>query len=522
MNKVRFLTSTEAVNLIKTNDTIGTVGFIMTGVAEELLLRLGERFEKENNPKNLTVMWASGVGDGKERGINHLCKEGLLKRTIAGHYGMLPKIAPLIVDNKVEAYNFPQGVLTALFGEMAANRPGLVTKVALNTFVDPDYNGGKLNSCTNEDLVKKINIDNEDFLFFKSQKLDVALLRGTESDEDGNIGISKEALKLENLAVASAVKANGGIVIVQVEKIVKNGEIQPKDVYIPSLFVDVVVVVDDEKNHMQTGATQYNQQFITAAKKVNTQERELIMKPLDMKYIIGRRCAMEVSRDDYVINYGIGMPEKVAEILAIEGYKNDFSASVEPGVIGGNALGGLDFGSAINPSAFVTHAQQFDFYDGGGIDTTFLGMAQVDAKGNLNVSKFGAKIPGCGGFINISQNSKKIIFCGTFTAGGLDVEINNGKIKIIQEGKVKKFINDLDHVTYNGIYESSKGKSALIITERAVFKATSEGLTLIEVAPGIDLEKDILAQMEFKPIVSSNLKLMDSSIFIEGKMNLKI
>lgn len=522
MKKVKFLSSTEAVKLIKDNDTIGTVGFLLTGAAEELIMRIGERFKKENSPKNLTFMWASGIGDGKERGLNHICIEGLLKRTIAGHYGMLPKIAPLVVENKIEAYNFPQGVLTALFGEMAGNRPGLLTTVGLNTFVDPEYNGGKLNKKTEEDLVEKIKIDNEDCLFFKSQKLDVAILRGTEADEDGNIGISKEALKLENLEIASAVRANGGTVIVQVEKLVKNGDIQPKDVYIPSLFVDVVVKVDDVKNHMQTGATQFNEEFIKAGKQQDNKEKVLEMKPLDVKYIISRRCAMEVSHEDYIINYGIGMPEKVAEILAIEGYKNDFSASVEPGVIGGNALGGLDFGSAINPNAFVSHRQQFDFYDGGGIDISFLGMAQVDSLGNLNVSKFGTKIPGCGGFINISQNSKQIVFCGTFTASGLEVEIKNGEIKILKEGKVKKFINNLDHVTYNGIYESSKGKNALIITERAVFKATKDGLTLIEIAPGIDLEKDILQQMEFEPIVPKNIKLMDCRIFTESKMNLKI
>ncbi len=520
MGKVKFLNSTDAVKLIKDNDTIGTVGFMMTGSPEELLIKLGKRYDEEQSPKNLTVMWASGVGDGGERGVNHIAKEGLLKRTIAGHYGLVPKLSPLITENKIEAYNFPQGVLTALFREMAGNRPGLLTEVGLGTFVDPDYDGGKINAVTTEDLVKKIEFEGKDYLLFKSQKLDVALLRGTEADEMGNVGASNEVLLLENLEIATAVKANGGIVIVQVEKLVKNGDIAPKDVKIPHLFVDYIVEVDDIKNHMQTGATQFNADFITATKDNGVEEAPLPQEPLDERLIIGRRCALEFTKDANVVNYGIGMPEQVAKVIAMEGLKNSFNASVEPGVIGGDAKGGMDFGSSLNPNAIITHYQQFDFYDAGGIDISFLGMAQCNKDGNINVSKFGVKIPGCGGFINISQNAKRIVFCGTFTAGGLDIEIKDGKLNIIKEGKVKKFINELDQITFNGIYESSKGKEALIVTERAVFSAKKEGLTLIEIAPGVELEKDILAHMDFKPIISDNLKEMDSRIFTEGKLNL--
>ncbi|MFV0440284.1 MAG: acyl CoA:acetate/3-ketoacid CoA transferase [Lachnospirales bacterium] len=519
MREVSFLTGEQAVAKIPDNAVVGTVGFMLTGTPEELFIRIEERFLKEKAPKNITMMFASGIGDGTDRfGINHLCHEGLLKRIICGHYGLIPKISPLVNENKIEAYNFPQGVLTSLFREMAGNRPGLISSVGMHTYIDPDQSGGKLNDVTKEDLVIKVNIENEDYLFYKSQKLDVALLRGTEADDMGNIGYSEEALMLENLAVATACKGNGGKVIVQVKRKVKNGDIPPRLVSIPHTLVDYVVVVDDENNHKQTGASAFNKEFISASSAVI--EEEFAPVPLDMKQIVARRAVLEINKDMMVVNYGIGMPEKVAEIVAIEGYKNAFSASVEPGVVGGNAQGGLDFGSAINPQGIITHPQQFDVYDSGGIDISFLGMAQVNAEGNINVSKFGPKIPGCGGFINISQSTKNMVFCGNFTAGGLKIEIANGEVKILQEGKVKKFINDLEQITYNGKYEYSKGKKTTIITERAVFEVRDKGLTLTEIAPGIDLEKDILAHMEFKPQIAEDLKIMDKRIFTEGKMNL--
>lgn len=520
MGRVKFVTTREAANMIPDEAYIGTVGFMLTGAPEEVLLEIENRFLETGNPKNISLMWASGVGDGGTvRGINHLCHEGLLKKTVGGHYGLFPRIAKLINENKIEAYNYPQGVLNHMFREMAAHKPGVLTHVGLGTFADPDFQGGKLNEISKEDIVQKVEINGENYLFYKSQKINVAIIRGTEADEDGNIGISKEALKLENLSVAMAARNNGGLVIAQVERVVKRGTIEPKNVAVPGAIVDVVAVVKDKKNHMQTSGTDFNIDFISST---GVFEENFQPSGLDVRKVIGRRAAMQMDKSKLVLNFGIGIPEKVAEVLKEEGLEENFISTVEPGIYGGTAQGGLDFGSAICPQAIIDHAYQFDFYDGGGIDITFLGMAQCDANGSLNVSKFGPKIPGCGGFIDISQNAKECVFCGTFTAGGLKVDINDGKLEIIKEGKVKKFVNELEHITFNGKYESRKNKKITIVTERAVFEVRPEGLTLTEIAPGIDLEKDILANMEFKPVIANDLKEMDSRIFKDELMNLEL
>ncbi|EOD01570.1 acetyl-CoA--acetoacetyl-CoA transferase subunit alpha [Caldisalinibacter kiritimatiensis] len=520
MGRVKFVTSREAANMIPDEAYIGTVGFMLTGAPEEILLEIENRFLETGSPKDISLMWASGVGDGGTvRGFNHLCHEGLLKKTVGGHYGLFPRIAKLINENKIEAYNFPQGVLTSMFREMAANKPGVLTHVGLGTFVDPDFQGGKLNDATKEDIVEKVEVNGRNYLLYKSQKIDVAIIRGTEADEDGNIGISKEALKLENLSVAMAARNNGGLVIAQVERLVKRGTIEPKNVAVPGAIVDVVAVVKDKKNHMQTSGTDFNIDFISSA---GVHEENFNPSSLDAKKIIAKRAALQMDKNKLVLNFGIGVPERVAEVLKEEGIEENFISTVEPGIYGGTAQGGLDFGSAIGPQAIIDHPYQFDFYDGGGIDITFLGMAQCDAHGSLNVSKFGPKIPGCGGFIDISQNAKECVFCGTFTAGGLKVNINNGKLEIVKEGKVKKFVNKLEHITFNGEYESKKNKKITIVTERAVFDVRPEGLTLTEIAPGIDLEKDILAHMEFKPIIADNLKEMDNKIFKDEPMKLKL
>jgi len=521
MNRIKFISTKEAADLITNDASIGTVGFMLTGAPEEIFLEMENKFLEKKEPKDLTLIWASGVGDGgSERGINHLCYEGMLKRTIAGHYGLIRRLVKLVNENKIEAYNFPQGVLTSLFRVMASGNPGQLTKVGLGTFVDPDFQGGKLNRKTVEDLVDKVEINGEKYLLYKSQNIDYAIIRGTKADTNGNISFEKEALKVEALSVATAAKNNGGKVIVQVEKVVKEGTIDPKSVVVPGALVDYVAVVKDIKNHMQTAGTQYCKDFISSEKYVESKKIE--NQKLDIRKVIARRAAMEVDKNDFVLNYGIGVPEKVAEVLNEEGLEDHFIATVEPGIYGGSALGGLNFGSALYPQAIIDHPYQFDFYDGGGIDATFLGMAQCNSDGSLNVSKFGPKVAGCGGFIDISQNAKKCIFCGSFTAGGLEVDVKNNKISILKEGRVKKFVNELEHITFNGNYESKKNKPILIITERAVFSVEERGLVLKEIAPGVDLEKNILQQMEFKPFLDENLKKMDSKIFGEDLMNLTL
>lgn len=520
MGRIKFVTTKEAASMIPDGARIGSVGFMLTGTPEEMFIEIENRFLESGAPKGISLMWASGPGDGKEvRGFNHLCHEGLLKRVVGGHYGLIPKLVKMVNENKVEAYNFPQGVLATMFRDLAARKPGVVTHVGLGTFVDPDLDGGKLNSITKEDLIQKIELDGKPYLFYKAQEIDVALVRGTEADENGNIGFSKEALRLEGLPVAMAAKNNGGLVIVQVERIVKAGTIDPRNVIIPGAMVDVVAVVQDKKNHMQTSGTDFNIDFISGAGIIKQEKKDV---PLDVRKVIARRAAMQLDKSKVILNYGIGVPEKVADVLQEEGLEENFIATVEPGIYGGTAQGGLNFGSALAPQAIIDHPYQFDFYDGGGVDMTFLGMAECNADGSLNVSKFGPKIAGCGGFIDISQNAKECVFCGTFTAGGVNIEVADGKLNIIQEGRVKKFINKLEHITLNGKYESKKNKKITVVTERAVFEVRPEGLTLTEIAPGADLEKDILAQMEFKPVLAENIKLMDNRIFKDEPMGLEL
>lgn len=518
MGRVTFVSTREAANMIPDGAQIGTVGFMMTGAAEEIWLELEKRFLETGAPRNLSVFWASGVGDGGDvRGLNHICHEGLLARAIGGHYGLIKKLIPMVVENKIQAYNLPQGVMCQMFRDMAAKKPGVLSHVGLGTFVDPDYEGGKLNKVTTEDIVQKLNVNGQDYLFYKAQPINVAVIRGTEADENGNVSSRKEALTLEHLACATAARNNGGLVIVQVEKIVKNGTIPPKDVKIPGIMVDVVAVVSDVKNHMQTSGTQFNEDFISATGVLRQQTSKL---PLDERKVIARRAAVQLDRDKFVLNYGIGYPEAVAAVLKEEGIQEFFTATVEPGVIGGAAMGGLDFGSCLGPEAIIDEPYQFDFYDGGGIDCTFLGMAECDAEGNLNVSKFGPRIAGCGGFIDISQNAKECVFCGTFTAGGLEVEVVDGKLVIRKEGRVKKFIKKVEQITFNGKFESCKNKKITIVTERAVLELRPAGPTLTEIAPGVDLQRDVLDQMEFTPIIAENLKVMDAKLFAEPQMGL--
>ena len=519
MGRVKFVSTREAAAMIPDGSRIGTCGFILTGAAEEIWMEVEKRFLASGSPRNLGLMWASGVGDaGEKRGFNHLCHEGLIGRLIGGHFGLFKKVSPLIVGNKVEAYNFPQGVLCQMFRAMAAGKPGVLTHVGLGTFVDPEHGGGRLNALAQDEIVVKMQVDGKDYLFYRAQPIDIAVIRGTEADEQGNVSLRKEALTLEHVSVATAARNNGGLVIVQVERIVKNGTIPPKDVRIPGMMVDVVAVVGDVANHMQTAGTQYNEDFISATGVFHSESQPL---PLDERKVIARRSAMQLDAGKFVLNYGIGYPEAVSAVLVEEGIADRFTATVEPGVVGGIAQGGLNFGSALSPQAIIDEPYQFDFYDGGGIDCTFLGMAQCDAEGNLNVSRFGPRVAGCGGFIDISQNAKECVFCGTFTADGLEVAVRDGRVSIVREGRVKKFIRQVEQITFNGKFESRKNKTITLVTERAVFELRPEGPTLVEIAPGIDLERDILAQMDFRPHVAEPLKTMDAAIFAEASMGLR-
>ncbi|MDK4510505.1 acyl CoA:acetate/3-ketoacid CoA transferase [Fusobacterium necrophorum] len=513
---MKIIEAKDVSGLIKNGYFIAVDGFVGIGIPEEILKEIENSFLCENEPRNLSLIFAAGFGDGSEKGLNRLAHRGLLKKVIGGHWGLAPSLGKLAVEEEIEAYNFPQGVLSQMFRDMAAGKPGTLSYVGLETFVDPDINGGKLNSKTSENLVQKIKIEEEDILFFKAPKLDVAILRGTSSDKDGNISFEKEALTLEALSIATAVKNNGGKVFVQVERMVKS--ISPKDVKIPGILVDYVVI-SEASNHMQTLSEQFNEMYVS--NHLMLQEGGLSDFILDERKIIARRSAMVLGKEKRILNYGIGMPEMIPLVLREEKQEKWFIPTVEPGAIGGTPMGGLNFGASINPTCIIDQPYQFDFYDGGGLDVAFLGLAQCDAVGNINVSKFGPKIAGCGGFINITQNAKEVVFCGTFTAGGLKIKVENGELRIIQEGKIKKFVADLDQITFSGNLAAGKGKKVLYITERAVFELRKEGLTLIEIAPGIDLQKDILNQMDFVPLIAKDLKQIDAKIYKEEKMELE-
>jgi propionate CoA-transferase len=516
MMRVKFLTAKEAMDTVTDGSTIVTDGFAGSGFAEDLAVALEDRFLKTGRPRGLSFVFCGGQGDFKDKGLNHFAHEGLTRRLIGGHFGLAPKLQQMAVENKLEAYNICLGVLSQLFRDIAAKRPGHITHVGLNTIMDPRLQGGRLNAAARDEMIELITIHGKEYLLYKAFHLDCAFLRGTYADENGNVSMDKETVTTEVLSVAQAVRNCGGRVFVQVERVVKNGELNPKLVKIPGIYVDTVVVAAP-KNHMQTFNNAYNPAY-SGEKRVALEK--LPPMPLSDKKIICRRAAMELKGGGNITNLGIGTPEGVASVAAEEGIADKLLLTVESGPIGGVPAGGVDFGCSTNPEAIIDEPNQFDFYQGGGADITFLGLAEADPKGNVNASKFGSKIPGSGGFIDISQNAKKVVFCGTFTASGLKVEIQNGCLNILTEGSIRKFKETLEHITFSAKNAVETGQPVLYITERAVFSLDGDGLVLTEVAPGIDLERDILDQMAFKPQIHKDLKLMDERLFRPEKMGL--
>jgi len=515
MSLKKVISAQDAIAIVQDDDVLATSGYGGNGTADQLMVALEKRFLESGSPESLTLVFAGGQGDGKKKGLNHLGHEGLIKRVIGGHYGLIPEIEKLAVENRIEAYNIPEGVITHLYRDIAAGKPGTLSRVGLGTFVDPREEGGKVNAITTEDIVELVELGGTQSLFYKAFPINVAFIRGTTADPDGNVTMEKESLLLENLSMAIAAKNSGGYVICQVERIAQEGSLDSRQVKIPGVMVDCVVVAEPE-HHMQTYGTQYNPAY---SGEVRIPLQTLDPLVLDEKKLIARRAALELSPNS-VINLGIGLPDCVGAVAGEEKVQDLITLTVDPGVIGGVPMGGLDFGAAVNCQAIIDHGSQFDFIDGGGLDAAYLGIAEVDRAGNVNASRFGRRLSGCGGFINISQNSRKVIFLGTFSSSGLETEIADGRVRILKEGKFFKFVDQVGQITFSGEYAMERQQEVLYVTERCVFRLSDSGLELTEVAPGIDIERDIIRKMPFVPRVNGPVE-MDASIFRPDPMELR-
>ncbi len=512
------ITSDEAARLIRDGDHVAVSSFTAISMAEDVFVSIGERYEKEQHPKNISIYHVSGVGDYKPggRGLNHLAHEGLIGRIYGAHAAPYPDLSPMMADGRIETYMVPQGVCCHIMRAMAGGEDGLLTKVGLNTFADPRLDGCKINQSCKEDVVELVNVCGKELLYYKAFPIDICLLKATYADEDGNISCENEPLILEQLEVAGATHRWGGKVVVQVHKIVKRGSLHPRKIKIPSVLVDYIVVGRKE-NTYQTHFFEDEKPELTGDLKVPAEAIEAM--PFGLRKIAARRGALEIKPGTFV-NIGGGMSEGVANVASEEGLADKILLGVESGLIGGVPVVGA-IGTAYNPEVVIRQPECFDLYNGGLLDITFLGSAQIDREGNVNVTKFNGKVIGPGGFVNITQNTKSIRFIGSFTGGKTEIESGDGKLKVVSDGKFLKFVDHVEQVSFSGKQGVANGQDVLYITERAVFRLVEGGIMLIEIAPGVDLEKDILSKMEFRPMIADDLKLMDERIFIDQKMDLQ-
>lgn len=512
MKKPTFMTGEEAAAMIRDNSTIATIGMTLVSASETILKAIENRFLTEGHPNHLTLVHSCGQSD-RDRGIQHFSHEGMLYRIIGGHWGLQPKMMDLISGNKILAYCIPQGQFAQLYRSMAGGEPGKITKVGLGTFIDPRIDGGKMNELTKSapDIVDVVTIDGEEYMRYKPIPLDYVIIRGTYVDELGNLTTDEEAMQLEVFSAVMACKKFGGKVIAQAKYKVKSGQLHCKRVIVPGIFIDAVVMCPDpETDHRQTHSFAFDPAYCGDIKVPVSGSDTL---PMTVRKLIGRRALMELSMDD-VLNVGTGIPnDVVGPIIAEEGIDDDVTITVESGIYGGIPMGGIDFGIAKNNFALVRHDDQFDYYNGAGVDVTYMGAGQIDPDGNVNATRLGPLPTGAGGFIDITTNAKHVVFCSTFTGKGLECSFEGDRLHINKEGSLIKFVKQVTQISYNGKIARNKGQKMHYVTERAVFELTPDGIMLTEIAPGIDLQSQILDLMEFKPLISPDLKEMNPALF---------
>jgi propionate CoA-transferase len=510
---MKIITADAAAGLIEDGWTICTSGIGMAGYPEAVVAAMERRFLAGGHPRGLCLAYGSAQGDRATRGPTHLAREGLLKRVICSHMGASRALGVLSFENKVETYIYPQGIMTHLYRAIAGGRPGVISAIGLHTFIDPRHGGGRVNDRTTEELVEVVNLAGREWLFYPSFPIHCAIVRGTTADTNGNVSVEHEMCFDDFLAIAQAARNSGGVVIVQVKRLSAAGTLNPRLVRIPGILVDYVVVAKPEE-HPQTTIDDYNPAYTGEIREPAGLFTPL---PLDVEKVVQRRAFMELLRlDRPVVNLGVGMPMGVGDIAREEG-ATGFTLTVETGPIGGTPSSRI-FGPSINPEAIVTHAEQFDFYDGGGLDITCVGFAQADRDGNVNVSKFGGRVGGVGGFTNITQTTPNVVFCGTFTAGASEIAVGGGRLAIVKDGPIGKFVPAVEHLSFNARYVAGLGHNIVYVTERAVFTMRDGRFTLIEVAPGIDVRKDVLDRIPFTPAVAEPLATMDPRLFRDGPM----
>lgn len=468
----------------------------------EAVLQSFERaFLSVGRPAGLTLIHALGMGDRSDTGTNRFAYEGMVKRVIGGHWIWSPRMLRLAQENKIEAYCLPSGAITNLFREIGAKRPGLFTHVGLGTFVDPRFGGGRCNARTTEEIVELMHIDGKEVLRYRPFPVDVAVVRGTFSDALGNISASEEPADLDSYAIALAAKNNGGIVIAQVREIAPEGKLRPREVSIPGNLVDYVFVDPDQ-------AQTYHGPYDLALAGLGPREAPIEMHGTDdiVRQIVARRGAVELLKGS-TINFGYGMSAGVAEHIVRAGEGRHYWFTIEQGIHGGDLLTGDLFGIAANPVAILSASEQFDLYSGGGLDQTFLGLAEMDRLGNVNVSHFGGQISGPGGFIDISQGARNVVFCGSFDAKGARFGLEGGRLQIHQHGQIPKLVDAVAGITFSGTEAVKRGQKVCYVTERAFFRLTEAGVELTEYAPGVDVRADILDRMGFDPIVHNPVEM---------------